>query len=99
MKASDSRTIAVSAPILAAGPALWFSVYAPGWGYRAFALPCSTAYECLGAYSQHGGDLLYAFESGEALILRAVRRKAPSRSGERVVLLPGDFIEEMPGRA
>jgi hypothetical protein len=83
--------------MLASDSALWFSAYAPGWGYCAFALPCNTVGEPLGAADASARALLLAFELGKSRILQAVERQLPSEAGRRITLSDADFLADTPG--
>jgi hypothetical protein len=52
VNAMDQPRTVITAPILCADSAVWFSVYGFGWGYRAFALPFEGVCEQLGARNE-----------------------------------------------
>lgn len=70
---------------------IWFSAYQFGWGYGAYALPGTIVCSLLGAADTTPPQLLLAFELGTQKILRAVTRRGPAASGERVYLDACDF--------
>jgi len=88
----DTPRINITAVSLSKDLAMEFSVYGPGWGYRAFSIPPAVICEQLGAANQNPKQLSLAFELGRPRILRAVRQTttAPS-SGGRVMLTASDF--------
>lgn len=84
----------LTAPILCADSTVWFSAYAFGWGYCAFALPCKVACQELGAASGTATQLLLAFELGKRRLAHAVEAKAVQGTGERVTLSATDLQYE-----
>ncbi|HEY3598680.1 MAG TPA: hypothetical protein VGL08_14360 [Paraburkholderia sp.] len=80
-----------TAPILSVDSAVWFSAYGFGWGYRAFALPSKVTCESLGAADETPKQMLLAFELGKHRLLRAVVRKVPPNTGERITLSTDDL--------
>ncbi len=65
---------------------IWFSAYAFGWGYRAFALPVETATRRLAAADASPKQLLLAFQLGKRQIMQALENTCVSSSGDRVTL-------------
>ncbi len=69
-----------------------FSVYSPGWGYRAFSIPSKVICDQLGAAAPNPKQLSLAFELGRPRILRAVQRTTtPAGLDGRVILTASDF--------
>ncbi|MFP3567085.1 hypothetical protein [Paraburkholderia sp. SIMBA_030] len=81
----------LTAPILSAEAAVWFSAYGFGWGYSAFELPAEVVCEKLGAANETPKQLMLAFELGKRRLLNAVAKKALPGSGERIMLSADDL--------
>lgn len=81
----------LTAPLLTVESTLWFSAYAFGWGYCAFALPAETVCEKLGAVNGTPKQLMLAFELGKRRLLQAVEQKALPGTGERIMLSTDDL--------
>ena len=93
----DQPRTLITAPIHYADSAVWFSAYAFGWGYRAFALPFEVVCEELGARNETEQQVRLAFELNKHRILRAVQQyRAASATGERVTLSIADLLRETP---
>jgi len=81
----------LTAPLLFPDSSIWFSAYGFGWGYCAFALPHEAICEQLGAADETPKQLLLAFELGRVRLLKAIERKPPSTTGERITLSAADL--------
>ncbi|WP_240159142.1 MULTISPECIES: hypothetical protein [Burkholderiaceae] len=81
----------LTAPQLSGDATLWFSAYAFGWGYCAFALPAETVREKLGAANETPKQLMLAFELGKRRLLQAVEQKVLPITGERITLSSADL--------
>ncbi|MFL9913778.1 hypothetical protein [Paraburkholderia sp. RL17-337-BIB-A] len=81
----------LTAPILSADSAIWFSAYGFGWGYCAFALPSQVVCECLGAADDSPRQLLLAFQLGKPRLLAAVERTVRPGAGSRLSLSANDL--------
>jgi hypothetical protein len=92
VNAMDQPHTDITAPILYADSAVWFSAYGFGWGYRAFALPFEVVCEELGARNQTEQQVRLAFELNKRRILGAVQQyeEAPA-TGERITLSVADL--------
>ncbi|CAB3802967.1 hypothetical protein [Pararobbsia alpina] len=86
----DQRGTSLTAPLLFADSAMWFSAYGFGGGYCAFALPAEAVCEKLGAANEAPKQLMLAFELGKRQILQAVEQKVPG-TGERITLSAADL--------
>jgi hypothetical protein len=88
----DMPHMNITAVFFSDDSAMQFSVYGPGWGYRAFSIPSTVICDQLGAANQNPKQLSLAFELGRPRILRAVQRATtPPDSEGRVTLLASDF--------
>ena len=85
------QPINLTPPIFSSDSTIWFSAFAFGWGYRAFALPAQTVREKLGAADESAKQLALAFELGKRRILRAIEQIASPQAGERIELSPADL--------
>jgi hypothetical protein len=81
----------LTAPILSADLAMWFSAYDFGWGYCAFALPAEAVCEKLGTANETPKQLMLAFELGKRRLPLAVEQKALPGTGERITLSCADL--------
>ena len=91
----DQPRTFITAPILCADSAVWFSAYGFGWGYRAFALPFEVICEELGARDETVQQVRLAFKLNRRRILRAVQQcGAASATGERITLSVADLQRE-----
>lgn len=87
----------ITAPILFADSAVWFSAYGFGWGYRAFALPFEVVREGLGARNETAQQVRLAFELNKRRIVKAIQRRvALSATDERLTLSVADLQCETP---
>lgn len=89
--AVDRPRINLTAPLLSAESALWFSAYGFGWGYCAFVLPAKTVCEKLGAANDTPKQLMLAFELGKHRLLHAIAQKTFLGTGERITLSTTDL--------
>ncbi|WP_429574113.1 hypothetical protein [Paraburkholderia sp. UCT70] len=93
----DQQRTVITAPILCADSAVWFSAYGFGWGYRAFALPFEVVCEELGARNETVQQVRLAFELNKRRILRTVQQYgAASATGERITLTVADLQRVTP---
>ena len=77
----------ITAPVLVAGSAVYFSAYGFGWGYRAFAISYEAVHETLGARNTTDEQVHVAFQLGKRQIIDAVLRlESPSYEGQRILL-------------
>jgi hypothetical protein len=97
VNAMDQPRTVMTAPILCADSAVWFSAYGFGWGYRAFALPFEVVCEELGARNETVQQVRLAFELNKRRILRTVQQYgAASATGERITLSVTDLQRVTP---
>jgi hypothetical protein len=91
-KTMDTPRMNITAISLSPDLDMHFSVYSPGWGYRAFSLPAEVICAQLGAAQPNSKQLSLAFELGRHRIFRAVQqtKSAPGSDG-RVTLTASDF--------
>ncbi|HXZ06791.1 MAG TPA: hypothetical protein VEI25_01915 [Paraburkholderia sp.] len=83
----NQRTISISAPLLVAGSAVYFSAYGFGWGYRAFAISYEAVHESLGARNTSDEQIRLAFQLSRRQIIDAVLRyESPAYEGQRFLL-------------
>jgi len=69
-----------------------FSVYGPGWGYRAVSIPAHVVCEQLGAANTNSRQLSLAFELGKPRVLRAVQKAvAHAAHADMITLQAHDF--------
>ncbi|REG50452.1 hypothetical protein B0G80_6884 [Paraburkholderia sp. BL6669N2] len=97
VNAMDQLHTAMTAPILCADSAVWFSAYGFGWGYCAFALPFEVVSEELGARNETVQQVRLAFELNKRRILSTVQQyEAASATGERITLSVADLQRRTP---
>lgn len=88
----DAPHMNITAVCFSNESAMQFSVYSPGWGYRAFSIPSQVICDQLGAANPNPKQLSLAFELGRPRILRAVQRNTtPPGLDGRVTLQADDF--------
>lgn len=93
----EQPRLVITAPILFADSAVWFSAYGFGWGYRAFALPFEVVREGLGARNETAQQVRLAFELNKRRIVKAIQRRvALSATDERLTLSVADLQCETP---
>lgn len=93
----DQLHTAMTAPVLCADSAVWFSACGFGWGYCAFALPFEVVCEELGARNETVQQVRLAFELNKRRILRAVQHyEAASATGARITLSVADLQRGTP---
>ena len=97
VNAMDQPRTVMTAPILCADSAVWFSAYGLGWGYRAFALSFEVVCEELGARNETVQQVRLAFELNKRRILRTVQQYAAApATGERITLSVADLQRVTP---
>lgn len=80
----------LTAPTVTGDDSIWFTAYAPGWGYAAYALPATTLREKLGAAGSQPQQLLLAFELSRHRLVRAITQRLPAPPGVRTTLTSND---------
>ncbi len=82
----------ITAVRLTQDSAVQFSVYGPGWGYRAYSISPHVICEELGAANTNPRQISLAFELGKPRILKAVQSGAGTLGMDgRMTLAATDF--------